>query len=497
MSENSYFKIPSKYIARVFSDDDILPDYRSEFMRDRDRVMYCTAFRRLAGKTQIYTIGSDDHKRNRLTHTLEVAQIARTVAKALDLDCDLAEAIALGHDLGHTPFGHAGERILHEIMTPESNKKLVKESPFSKKAEEIRNTLAREAIQATCPINIDNMFGFKHNLQSVRVATQIEDSYRDTDGRNIGLNLTNYTLWGIQNHSKQKYTPDSAYPNYQNQHSECLAIKGLDSEGCGTEMIEAWSLEGYIVEIADDIAQWHHDLEDALRGDAMPLRQICETIAASLRRRLSANDLECLQSYQNKEGMRTNRKCIAELSHIVINTLVNDVVETSRNNLKTIRDNLSVIDAVKVPEAFYSAFKSLNLKISNKQIKRSEIISFSQVVDTTAFKDVIQRSVHHSLNVERMNIKGSYIIRKLFEAYYKHPQQLPDGPILHLMVEFGEYENIDKAKEAGTGMVRTKFDDELENPTMIKKCLLMRKICDHIAAMTDRYAIEEYNNLYG
>lgn len=106
-------------------------DYRTPFMRDRDRVLYCTAFRRLAGKTQIYTIGNDDHRRNRLTHTLEVAQIARTIACALQLDCDLAEAIALAHDLGHTPFGHAGEEILHKIMSPSSE--YIPRSPLYKK----------------------------------------------------------------------------------------------------------------------------------------------------------------------------------------------------------------------------------------------------------------------------------------------------------------------------------------------------------------------------
>ena len=113
------FRAPLGHAARV----DAIPNtsgYRTEFMRDRDRVMYCGAFRRLAGKTQIYLTGTDDHKRNRLTHTLEVSQIARTVSQALGLDCDLTEAIALGHDLGHAPFGHAGEQILHEIMVPNS-----------------------------------------------------------------------------------------------------------------------------------------------------------------------------------------------------------------------------------------------------------------------------------------------------------------------------------------------------------------------------------------
>ena len=112
------FTIPPEYISRISPRANTLPKYRNDFMRDRDRIMYCTAFRRLAGKTQIYTIGSDDHKKNRLTHSLEVAQIARTISLALGLNEELAEAIALGHDLGHTPFGHAGESTLHSIMCP-------------------------------------------------------------------------------------------------------------------------------------------------------------------------------------------------------------------------------------------------------------------------------------------------------------------------------------------------------------------------------------------
>lgn len=114
------FHIPIKLIARAEPQESRLPQYRTEFMRDRDRIMYATAFRRLSGKTQIYTVGSDDHKKNRLTHTLEVSQIARTIASALGFDTNLTEAIALAHDFGHTPFGHAGEQILHEIMIPGS-----------------------------------------------------------------------------------------------------------------------------------------------------------------------------------------------------------------------------------------------------------------------------------------------------------------------------------------------------------------------------------------
>ena len=98
-----------------------------------------------------------------------------------------------------------------------------------------------------------------------------------------------------------------------------------------------------------------------------------------------------------------------------------------------------------------------------------------------------------------MNEKGKYIIRKLFEAYYAHPQQLPDGPILHFLVDMGsdKYRNIDDAKEAGIGEARVEFDKIIKNPNVYVECMLMRRICDHIASMTDHYAIEEYNNLYG
>ena len=108
-------------LARRESDLKTRQQYRTEFMRDRDRILYSKSFRRLAGKTQVYLFGVDDHRRTRLTHTLEVSQIARSVAAYLKLDTDLVEAIALGHDLGHTPFGHVGERTLHEIMTPQIN----------------------------------------------------------------------------------------------------------------------------------------------------------------------------------------------------------------------------------------------------------------------------------------------------------------------------------------------------------------------------------------
>lgn len=129
-------------------------DIRTPFQRDRDRIIHCKAFRRLKHKTQVFLSPEGDHYRTRLTHTLEVSQVARTIARALRLNEDLTEAIALGHDLGHTPFGHAGERALREV----------------------------------CPL------GFDHNMQSVRVAQRLEKNFK-------GLNLTKEVLDGFENHT--------------------------------------------------------------------------------------------------------------------------------------------------------------------------------------------------------------------------------------------------------------------------------------------------------
>ena len=168
--------------AHAISDDDL----RTCFQRDRDRIIHCKSFRRLKYKTQVFLSPMGDHYRTRLTHTLEVAQVARTLARALRLNEDLTEAIALGHDLGHTPFGHIGETTLNKLMPG----------------------------------------GFKHNVQSLRMAERLEN-----DGR--GLNLCKETLDGIRNHS------------------------GAD---------EPMTLEGWCVRRADRIAYINHDIDDAIRG---------------------------------------------------------------------------------------------------------------------------------------------------------------------------------------------------------------------------------------
>ncbi len=468
------FSAPIEFVKRMEKPETKNHEYRSMFMRDRDRVMYSGSFRRLSGKTQIYLTGTDDNKRNRLTHTLEVSQIARTISRALGLDCDLTEAIALAHDLGHTPFGHAGEQILHEIMVPNSQIN-IKDSPFSNPklmdGAEIKN----------------NLFGFKHNVQSVRIAATIENNYGE-----YGLNLTNYTLWGILHHSSVEYKPgrvNTQYldPNYKNQYSPYYCLKDHPNS-------EAWSFEAFVVSEADEIAQWHHDMEDALRGGAMSGADVCRTIQRNLKEIMSPEDLKSLERLKARKYI--DKKYSTDLSRIVVNTLVNHLIECSLYNLNQLWEQVG--DAAHKNQ-FFLQHKWTDNEIKSA-IKLKKIGSDKRLNFETDYPSVISEKIHHSKEVERMNAKGQYVIRKLFQAYYTHPQQLPDSIISQYMVDAHQYANLMNAEKVGMGAVREKFEKFRSSQTsfgLADQILLMRKICDHIAGMTDHYAIEEYNSLYG
>lgn len=193
---------------------------REAFQRDRDRIMHSRAFRRMMHKTQIFNANMGDHFRNRLTHTLEVCQIARSIGKALCLNDELIEAIALGHDLGHTPFGHIGERTLHEIIM---NGALSEETKINQ--------------------------GFKHNLQSLRVVDELESRC----SAYTGLNLTLAVREGILKHTSTK--KDGKLINFPEAD-----FTNMDLES------PSFTLEGQVVALADEIAQCTHDIEDGVRS---------------------------------------------------------------------------------------------------------------------------------------------------------------------------------------------------------------------------------------
>lgn len=237
MSETaSYASKPEDSLGRLYGTGP--SPTRSEFQRDRDRIIHSTAFRRLQHKTQVFLHHEGRHFRNRLTHTLEVSQIARSIARAIRLNEDLAEAVALSHDLGHTPFGHAGERALHRAMEPYG--------------------------------------GFDHNVQALRVVTRLENRYAEHDG----LNLTWETLEGILKHNGPLiHTDGRPYGRYERE--------GLPA---GTDEIPAVadlrlsshaSLEAQVAAIADDIAYNAHDIDDALRAGLVELTDFADAPMAS------------------------------------------------------------------------------------------------------------------------------------------------------------------------------------------------------------------------
>ena len=323
---NHKFNIPESLIKRQ-GPVKKTPGYRNDFMRDRDRIMYSSAFRRLAGKTQIYlTEKGYNNSRNRLTHTLEVAQIARTISAALKLNTDLTEAIAYGHDLGHTPFGHAGERKLHEIMVP--------------KCEFIKDTPIDDSIK-------DDILGFKHNIQSVRIVSDIDKSYG-----NLGLNLTNYTLWGIIHHTNLEYKRTSeTYTEYKPSYLSCYYDK-LNING---DENEAGSFETLVVACADEIAQWHHDLEDAIIGQAMNIKEVCEAILESLGGLFEKEEESLFDRLKEKESIDHEFK--ADVAKLVVSTLVDCIIDCSSHNLDELWREFN-LDGTKL-ERFFREIASL------------------------------------------------------------------------------------------------------------------------------------------
>jgi len=198
--------------GRIYKE--VQPDYRSEFQRDRDRIIHCSAFRRLEYKTQVFVNHEGDMFRTRLTHSIEVAQIGRTIARALNVNEDLTEAICLAHDLGHTPFGHAGQDALNNCMK--------------------------------------NFGGFEHNLQSLRIVDVLEERYPNFPG----LNLTYETREGILKH--------------------CSKNNALDLGELGERFIKNYkpSLEAQIANIADEIAYNNHDVDDGLRANLLDINSL-------------------------------------------------------------------------------------------------------------------------------------------------------------------------------------------------------------------------------
>jgi dGTPase len=254
---------------------------RNDFRRDCDRIIHSTAFRRLAHKTQVFVYHEGDHYRTRLTHTLEVVQIARSLARALGLDEDLAEATALAHDLGHPPFGHAGERALDDVLSGHG--------------------------------------GFDHNAQTLRVVTALERRYAQFDG----LNLTWETLEGLVKHNGPLTDRAGHAVGRYAEHGVPAPILSFSR----IRDLELWSYasaEAQAAAIADDIAYDAHDIDDGLRADLFSLDDIaCVPVVADILR-----DIE-----PKLDATRRAHETVRRL----ITRMIEDVIAESRQRIAALK----------------------------------------------------------------------------------------------------------------------------------------------------------------
>ena len=244
---------------------------RSPYQRDRDRIIHSSSFRRLKHKTQVFVNTEGDHYRTRLTHSMEVSQIARTLSRSLGLNEDLSETLSLSHDLGHTPFGHAGEEVLNQCM--------------------------------------GKYGGFDHNIQTLRIVTSIENKYY----KFCGLNLTIETLDGLIKHNG---------PVKNLVHYKTILKKDLFSNKIVFNAFP--SLEAQVAAIADDIAYNNHDLEDGLRAGLFTIKKISSITYVS---KLINKHVKNIKNFRREI-------IISQIVRDLINLMVLDVINTTNKNLK-------------------------------------------------------------------------------------------------------------------------------------------------------------------
>lgn len=350
------------------------PAYRSEYQRDRDRVIHTAAFRRLEYKTQVFVNHEGDMFRTRLTHSIEVAQIARTVARALRLNDDLSEAIALAHDLGHTPFGHAGQQALNHCLR--------------------------------------DYGGFEHNLQSLRVVDLLEEKYPAFPG----LNLTFETREGIL--------------------KRCSRERALDLGDLGRRFIAGGqpTLEAQLVNLADEIAYGNHDVDDGLRAGLLTVGQL--RALPMIGRHIDAIRREWPDLGERRLIHETVRRLIGEQ--------VVDLIEASGARLAAAAPRH--VDEVRAAAAPLIGFGD-ELAAGLRDLKR-----------------FLFEHLYRHERVRHMTDEADGMVRALFAAYMEHDAWLPAGL-------------RDDAGGAGAAPRR------------------VRRIADHIAGMTDRYAIAEYGRI--
>ncbi len=295
--------------GRQFSE--ILSDERSAFQRDRDRVIHSGAFRRLKHKTQVFVYHTGDYFRTRLTHSIEVSQIARTISRALSIDEDLAETLALAHDLGHTPFGHAGEDALNDVTK--------------------------------------SWGGFDHNAQTLKILTDLEHRYADFNG----LNLTWETLEGIVKHNGPL---KDLSKNKNNRSKIILSFNKLYNLNLDTFP----SLEAQIASLSDDIAYNNHDIDDGLRAELFDLNHLTDIPLIGK----VVQEVKSLYSDKIEKSRLYN-----EIVRRTINMMVKDLINETKIRLKDLK--IESVDDIRNSDKMVASFSE---QVSKDNIKLKEFL---------------------------------------------------------------------------------------------------------------------------
>mgnify|MGYP001257780181 FL=1 len=348
--------------------------YRTPFQRDRDRIIHSASFRRLKHKTQVFVNTEGDHYRTRITHSIEVAQIARSIARYLNLNEDLAETLSLAHDLGHTPFGHAGEDALNECM--------------------------------------DDYGGFDHNLQTLRIIMFLENKYLKFSG----LNLSIETLEGLLKHNGPVDDLDLV--------DSLIGVKNFK------KMINFNtypSLEAQISAISDDIAYNNHDIQDGINANLFKLEELVEIKFFR----------DIYKKYKKKINKQNYKIATYQIIRDSIDLMIKDLITNTKNNL-----NYNKIKTFK--DVNKTSF--LMVDFSNK-IKNSE----------NEIRYFLKTKMYNNKNVLAKNNKGKSIIKNLFDKINNNPKKF----ISKKQLTINKY----------------------------------RAISDFISGMTDRYAINLYNDI--
>lgn len=458
--------------ARIEPRPDRADSIRTPFQRDRDRVIHSEPFRRLQNKTQVLFPGEYDFYRTRLTHTIEVAQLGRTIAhyfnssygalreKGFEISMDLIEAICLGHDIGHPPFGHLGERILNQIMDGPQTKP--PEHPFLSRFSSLLNSVKSDVTEF-------NDRGFEANAQNLRVVENLAYSM-GSNGR-VGFNPTHACWEGIikYRHTSNflaeeiargespriKFIYDSTYRSYDDDR------RALFNQPRETyENFNFRSIENQIMELADDIAYSILDVEDAYKSKFIGLQNVEQIIAfveAFLQRR--GAPMPKIEGKPLSEHLResfASKVAIRQFKNQFISLIINDL---------DLQETAPWQRFLGKPESPRFAY--------NVVLKTPE---YGVVIDV--FKEIVREFVYTSPHIKQLQFSYPKYVLEMFEAFYSQIDLLPKETQSYLP-EFLTEAQVKKYHAAGF---------EVWSKSRI--------ICDHIAGMTDMYFLKQYKKLF-